>query len=273
MTRSGGFLLMINILIAVGCQREVRPLDVKGDLDGAPVESEGGGVQPGSRVRVAFVIDVSKSMNITDPSILPDASSYRQQAAAASVAHLAEEDAAFAFVAFHDHPEVNAGLDEGFIDDPETIAHALATFSQGKGVADFQGALSVTKKLIAEDIAVITEGELARTTYLVIFVSDGPPSIICEEGCTGEPLCDQLPLRRQCEAYNTPQSLQKLVAEIASLSKAAVIRVNTVLVGWMPEVIVESIRAILVDMATLGRGTFLEAPELSQLSFIPLLDL
>ncbi len=254
--------------------------------------------QPGPRVRVAMVVDISQSMNITDPSGLNGEPTARERAAKEVVmTHLLHKDAAFAFIPFNgQYPLVNAGLDDGFTKDAAVIlGSAPSTLGQGQGVSDYQTALTVTRNIIAADVATSTEEELARTTYTVIFVADGNPSLVCKEGCNGDGICDELreqwcadpteacegrddcgpprcswwPLLEQCGAYNTPQLLQELSAEISSLSEAATIRMNTVLMinSQTPAWVHESPRGLLTGMAAAGGGVYLEVSDMSQLSF------
>ncbi len=249
---------------------------------------------PGQRLRVAMVIDISQSMNVTDPLDPTDGSTARQRAAQAVVDQLQGADAAFAIIPFNwKYPVVNAGMSDEFTSEENVIEPALATLSQGTGTGDYQGALTVVRDLLAADIAASTEEELARSTYTVIFVADGLPSLVCVPGCDGESLCDEpreqwlggsecnggecggptkdnWPMLEQCGAYNTPQSLQELAAQLAALSQMAEIRLNTVLMATplSPAWVNESSVKLLSGLAAAGGGSFLEVFDPTNLSFI-----
>lgn len=249
---------------------------------------------PDLRVRVAMVIDISQSMNVTDPVHPIDGSTARQRAALELVNHLNGGDAAFAFVPFNGkYPVVNAGMSDGFTDAGSVIEPALATLSQGSGTSDYQTALTTVRDLIAADMAASTDEDLARSIYTVIFLADGRPSLICAPGCNGKVICDEpreqwsdgsacgdgecgvpsdeeWPLLEQCGAYNTPQSLQQLAVEITSLSDTAAVHLNMVYLStpFTPAWVNESNSDFLSGMAAAGGGTYLEVFDPSQLSFV-----
>ncbi len=282
MTRCGGFFLMLSLLFAADCQREVRPLSLKGDLGAAPADSAQ--ISDVRRTRVAFLVDVSQSLMLLDPFDLPGSPSVRQQTAAEVVQRLAGEDAAFSFILLRDVPQINAGLKGGFVSDPKIIEESLATLSQGAEWSDWQSSIDAARQMIQQDLNSCSQEELARSTYDVILVVDGLPFFVCEGGCAGgdggpcEPdqcvpcdagLCpseearkqpeicytprvdwcigacskkEGYPALRYCEPYNTSGSLDRLAAEIAELSETARIRVHVVMLPIQSRVLKDQIR-------------------------------
>lgn len=259
-------------------------------------EQPGGSIQLWQRHRVAMLVDTSQSMIITDPAGPNGEPTARERAAREVMDHLMYADAAYALIPFSgEYPVVNAGINDGFTNDPEAFEAGIPALGQGKSVTDFQPALMVTRDLIAADIAASTEEELARTTYTVIFVADGPPGLICAPGCNGRVICDEpreqwcgdpqgacesddcgapgcnwWPLLEQCGAYNTPQVLQELSAEISSLSSTAKMQFHTVLMttSQTPAWVNEGNRGLLSGMAAAGGGVYLEVSDMSKLSFV-----
>ncbi len=179
-------LLVLSMLGIAACQREVRPLSLRGDLGAAPSDLEAGSDQSGSRrARVVFLMDVSQSLQVTDPFDLPDSPSARQRAATQVVQQLAGEDAAFGFILLRQVLEVNAGQKWGFVNDPLILDKCLASLSQGGGLADWQSALAEAGLMVQQDILGSSQQVLARTTYDLILVVDGLPLFECEGGCAG----------------------------------------------------------------------------------------
>lgn len=119
------------------------------------------------------------------------------------------------------------------------LADAVRELRESDSVTDYQGALSTAFLVLAQDMIDSPPAELARTKYVVLFLSDGDPFPACcsDESaasglCSQErniPFCDdpdairanptQLPFLEAGQDYNQPYQVFDVVQDIMDLAE------------------------------------------------------
>ena len=229
-------------------------------------------------VKVVFVVDQSNSLQCLDSE------NRRFEALQAAVDDLrAIPSAQFAFIGFSSWVR-----EVDFTRDVDEIQEFLDP-AQGLGPAtDYQGVLASTVRLLERDMRDTDSRELARTRYIVNFVSDGVPEPVCTAGCdSSEPpdslygVCnteleipdDEYVEHSPCQPYNQPEQILARVDEIMELGDlydVGRINLNTTLL-FSPVQVVQQVcgdvaeefgyerdaaTAVLREMANAGDGIF-----------------
>ncbi len=164
-------------------------------------------------VKVVFVVDTSQSMNRTDPT-------GRRLTAVQEVvdAFLPDPGVEFSIIQFSGASNVltqNAMGQDGFTRDRAELESAIVRLGVAEQPTDYEGALDQVFRVLAADMMDSQDPErLARSKYVVIFLSDGLPNPV-------DP------------PTNTRSSILERVAEIKNLERVfrpAEIRLHTALV-------------------------------------------
>ena len=128
-------------------------------------------------VKVLFVVDQSTSLQCTDSKKL------RFDALQSAVNTLQRQpNAEFAVIGFSNNIKSSTTDKKTFTRDTSDIQQFLKEGKLGPGT-DYQGALATALRTIESDMRDTTTAELARTRYVINFVSDGVPVPRCKQGC------------------------------------------------------------------------------------------
>jgi hypothetical protein len=163
-------------------------------------------------VKILFVVDTSQSMARTDPT------GQRLIAVQDVVnAFIGDPGVEFGIISFSGVSNVltaNAMGQDGFTRDLDDINTAIVSLGMAGSTTDYEGALSDAFRILSADMQGSDEENLARSKYVIIFVSDGLPNPVLED-------------------QNTRSSILSLVDDIANLQRIyrpREIRLHTALV-------------------------------------------
>ncbi|MEL6183847.1 MAG: VWA domain-containing protein, partial [Myxococcota bacterium] len=248
-------LLGLGLGVASGCtpdqlqaidEVEVRAVDdllrIDGEVCSAPPR------ETDFPVKILFVIDGSGSMQFVDNP--------GQRALAVEEVLLrlrANPSVSFAVIRFNESDavltkpgaEINAGdplstdLTGAFTRDPAVLSQAVQGLRVADSVTDYQGALSASFLILSQDMLQAPRDQLARTKYVVIFLSDGDPfPTCCSQSSEMAGLCTrdtniffcenpnairqnptQLPFLERNEDYNQPYQIEAAVQDIMDLQE------------------------------------------------------
>ncbi len=246
-------------------------------------------------VKLLIVIDQSASLQCTD------AGNNRLTALSQAGSSLdALPNVEFGVVGFSSWSRITE-----FTPDWSVAADALAPEGDAGGPAtDYQGALATTLSMLEQDMLDAGPAEVARTRYIVLFMSDGIPEPRCNAGCDDgdEPpdslygVCnytgeideeDYVDMHTQCPDYNQEDQILQKVADIMALGDfygVGDISFNTVLL-FADEAEVEEVcpgaaedfgyvrdeaLPLMQAMATDGNGTFRDVNISTDIDFLDL---
>lgn len=163
-------------------------------------------------VKILFAVDTSQSMNRTDPT-------GQRLIAVQDVVdtYISEPGVEFAILQFSGATNVltqrSPGVD-GFTRDRDNLDQAIVRLGVAEQPTNYESAIQNIARVLASDMMVTSEEELARAKYVVIFMSDGLPAPVDPPN-------------------NTRSSILERVAEIQNLQRVyrpAEIQVHTALV-------------------------------------------
>lgn len=160
---------------------------------------------------------------------------------------------------------------EGFTNDIKELVTSLPQLNNGGSVTDYEGALSTAFTVLSRDMADMQKKNLAavaRSKYVVIFLSDGQP----DPKVNDEDDWKQIPGDLQKDLlgpgldpgavteYNVDARILRRVKEIMGLKvvyRVGDIRVHTAyLAGQNPSWLQDQATFLLKQMAQVGKGTF-----------------
>lgn len=199
-------------------------------------------------------------------------------------------------------------LSGAFTRDPSILSQAIQGLRVADSVTDYQGALSAAFLMLSQDMLASPRDQLARTKYVVLFLSDGDPFPTCCSAqsemagiCTRDTniyFCEdpdairqnptQLPFLAQGEDYNQPYQIQAAVQDIMDLEEtfgAGEIRLHTAFlfdpslvgaldangcysIGGVNFVCPEPARELLGGMARIGQGVFRDFSAAEEIDFL-----
>jgi hypothetical protein len=176
--------------------------------------------------------------------------------------------------------------------------------ASGGTATDYQGALSTILTVLEQDMIDSGPAEVARTKYVVVFVSDGIPAPQCRAGCDDGAVppdslfgvCNVDPgkipddeyvgMLGECPEYNQPDQILAKVADLKELAEfygAGGFSFNTVFL-FAPEDVVAQFcttdyetllggtkdegTALMEDMAEIGDGTFRDVNVSKKIDFL-----
>lgn len=201
-------------------------------------------------VRILFMIDGSGSMQQVDDE------NRRALAVEETIMRLrANPSVSFAIIRFNDANRVltvpgasitfrepfGVDLSTAFTRDPIILQDAVQGLRVAEQVTDYQGALSAAFSLLQQDMLRSPAAQLARTKYVLLFLSDGDPfPTCCSDESVNSGVCerderhiffcndpaairqrdDQLPFLNGGEDYNQPYQIFGVVQDIVDLAVA-----------------------------------------------------
>ena len=200
-------------------------------------------------VKILFIIDGSGSMQFVD------APNRRSLAVEETILRLrANPSVSFAIIRFNEsdtvltapNAQITAGdpfgvdLTAAFTRDPTILQNAVQVgLRVATSVTDYQGALSAAFSLLSQDMLQSAPAQLARTKYVVLFLSDGDPfPACCSDESVAAGVCerdnrhiffctdpdairqrdDQLPFLNGGEDYNQQYQIFGAVQDIVDLA-------------------------------------------------------
>ena len=201
-------------------------------------------------VRVLFIVDVSQSMNVTDPAPMTctmQACFTRRGQAVLDVmaSNPAGNGVRYGLMTFASDSSILTkdakGMD-GFTDDGNSVRTKIPVLNNAGGETNYEGALANAYQLLQTDMIALGATERSRARYIVIFLSDGMPA----------PVSDN---------FNTPKRIRDRVTSIIKLQKdqrlAEVTFHSAYLAGPETPIAVQlAAKDLLETMSREGDGTF-----------------
>ncbi len=268
-------------------------------------------------VKILFIIDGSGSMQFVDNP------TYRALATEEAILRLLSNPAvSFSIIRFNESDAVltkpgsditaddpyGVDLSNAFTRDTTVLQQAVQGLRVADSVTDYQGALATAYQILLRDMLASGEAQLARTKYVVLFLSDGEPfPKCCSMASEAQGICSrskniffcedpdairtnptQLPFFAAGEDYNQPYQIYAAVQDIMDLGlnfQVGEIRMHTAflfdpnLVGMLDANGCYSIGPVdfvcrdeaidlLKGMAQLGMGVFRDFSSAEQIDFL-----
>jgi len=202
-------------------------------------------------VRILFVVDISQSMNVTDPVPNPcatDACFARRAVAVEEVvaAYPPGNGVEYGLITFQSSVAIQtkdaAGLLGGFTASSEEVLARLPALNSAVGETNYVGALETTYEMLQQDMIALDATARSRARYVVVFISDG------------------LPAPRTVE-HGMPDEIREAVDNVAGLRKQqrlAEVSLHTVYLAApnTPDSVQLEAKELLAEMAQLGNGTY-----------------
>jgi len=243
-------------------------------------------------IKLLIVIDQSASLQCTDPG------NARLAALNAVGQQLDREpNVQFAVIGFASWSRIT-----DFTSDWSEAAAALRPDNgQGGPATDYQGSLATAVRVLEEDMVRAGPAVVARSRYIVAFLSDGVPEPRCNAGCndgdappdslygvcnTAEeiPDTDYVDLRSPCPDYNQPPQILQRVQDLVDLGEiygAGEVKLHTMLLFAPPEEVAavcgdvsafgydpDEAEPLLRSIATAGGGTFRDVNTSQTIDFL-----
>ncbi len=268
-------------------------------------------------VKILFIIDGSQSMQFVDNP------TRRALSVEEVILRLrASPQVSFGIISFNAVNEVltkpgssiTAGdpfgvdLSGAFTRDQQVLQNAVQGLRIADSVTDYQGAFSTAFQVLTQDMLAVSSAELARTKYVLLFLSDGDPfPKCCSQESERAGLCDastniffcenpdairanptQLPYLARSEDYNQPYQINAAVQDIMDLAEnfgVGELRLHTAFlfdpslvgaldangcytIGTVNFVCPEPARALLGGLADIGQGVFRDFSSAQEIDFL-----
>ncbi|MEM9115415.1 MAG: VWA domain-containing protein [Myxococcota bacterium] len=286
-------------------------LRIKGELCTDPPEATD------FPVKILFMIDGSGSMQFVDPNNL------RARAVEEAIIRLrANPSVEFAVIRFNESDAVltrpgtdisatdpfGVDLSGAFTRDVDTLTAAVNGLNVADSVTDYQGALSSAFLLLSQDMLDSPPAELARTRYVLLFLSDGDPfPTCCSQESQAAGICEadtniffcedpdairqnptQLPFLEASQDYNQPYQIFDVVQDIMELAEnfgVGDLRLSTgflfdqslvddlnadgcFVIAGVNFVCADEARSLLGTMAEIGQGVFRDFSNAEEIDFL-----
>jgi hypothetical protein len=135
-------------------------------------------------VRILFVVDISQSMNVSDPppAVCPTGACFSRRGQAVEAIlnkYPAGQGVSYGLVTFSSDSAVqthDTTGQTGFTQDTGEILTRLPALSSAMGQTNFAGALKTTYEMLQADMIALDATARSRARYVVVFISDGLPS-------------------------------------------------------------------------------------------------
>lgn len=201
-------------------------------------------------VRILFVVDISQSMNVTDPepTICPTGVCFSRRAKAVEEvvnAYPPGNGVQYGLITFQSSVAIqtldaNGAL--GFTDSAKEVMVKLPALNSAVGETNYVGALETAYEMLQQSMIALEATARSRARYVVVFVSDG------------------LPAPRTVE-HGMPDEIREAMEDITSLKKQqrlAEIAFHTVYLAApdTPDTVQLEAKELLAGMARLGNGTY-----------------
>lgn len=236
-------------------------------------------------VKILFAIDTSQSMARTDPT-------GRRLLAVQEVvdAFLPDPGVEFAIMMFNGAPNVltqNAMGMDGFTRDQDELNRAIVQLGVAAQPTDYDGAITRISRLLADDMMITPEEDLARSKYVVIFMSDGLPNPVDPPNNTRSSILDNVRAIKDLERIFRPGEIKLHTALVLSamstgfrctdsgleggsqMCDAARSPADCAMAGGCVWIGVEQeAESLLTEMAEVGEGTFRSFPNGEEINFL-----
>jgi hypothetical protein len=268
-------------------------------------------------IKILFIIDGSGSMQFVDNP------TYRALAVEEAILRLRPNPSvSFAVIRFNESDAVltkpgaditsddpfGVDLSGAFTRDSAILQQAVQGLRVADSVTDYQGALATAYQILLQDMLAESEAQLARTKYVILFLSDGDPfPDCCSMASEAQGLCSrtnniffcedpdairanptQLPYLAAGEDYNQPYQIFASVQDIMDLGlnfQVAEIRMHTgflfdptlvgalnaqgcYAIGGVTFVCRDEAIDLLTAMAEIGMGVFRDFSSAEQIDFL-----
>lgn len=202
-------------------------------------------------VRILFVVDISQSMNVTDPvpNPCPTGACFTRRASAVEDVlntYPPGNGVEYGLITFQSSVAIQTkdatGLLGGFTASSDEVKLRLPALNSAVGETNYVGALETTYEMLQQDMIALDATARSRARYVVVFISDG------------------LPAPRTVE-HGMPEDIREAMENIAGLRKQqrlAEVALHTVYLSApdTPDSVQLEAKELLAGMAQIGNGTY-----------------
>jgi hypothetical protein len=201
-------------------------------------------------VRILFIVDISQSMNVTDPVPTPCAGTACLSRRAAAVEDIVNtyppgNGVEYGLITFQSSVAIQTrdatGTLGGFTASADEVKLRLPALNLAVGETNYVGALETAYEMLQQNMIALDATSRSRARYVVVFISDG------------------LPAPRTVE-HGMPEEIREAMEDIAGLGKQqrlAEIALHTVYLAApdTPDTVQLEAKELLAGMARMGNGT------------------
>jgi hypothetical protein len=202
-------------------------------------------------VRILFIVDISQSMNVTDPvpNPCPTGACFTRRATAVEDVlntYPPGNGVEYGLITFQSSVAIQtkdaAGMLGGFTDSSDEVKLRLPALNSAVGETNYVGALETAYEMLQQDMIELNATARSRARYVIVFISDGLPSPRTVE-------------------HGMPDDIRDAVNNIAGLRKQqrlAEVALHTVYLAApdTPDSVQLEAKELLAGMAQLGNGTY-----------------
>lgn len=202
-------------------------------------------------VRILFVVDISQSMNVTDPvpNPCPTGACFTRRATAVEEVlnnYPPGNGVDYGLITFQSSVAIQTkdatGMLGGFTDSADEVKVRLPALNSAVGETNYVGALDTAYTMLQQDMIALSATARSRARYVIVFISDGLPSPRTVE-------------------HGMPDDIRQSVENIAGLQKQqrlAEVALHTVYLAApaTPDSVQLEAKELLARMAQLGNGTY-----------------
>jgi len=202
-------------------------------------------------VRILFIVDISQSMNVTDPvpDPCPTGACFTRRATAVEEilnTYPPGNGVQYGLITFESSVAIQTkdatGTLGGFTDSADEVKVRLPALNAAVGETNYVGALDTAYTMLQQDMIALSATARSRARYVIVFISDGLPSPRTVE-------------------HGMPDDIRQSVENIAGLQKqqrlAEVARHTVYLAApATPDSVQLEAKELLAGMAQLGNGTY-----------------
>jgi hypothetical protein len=202
-------------------------------------------------VRILFVVDISQSMNVTDPPPNPCATAACFSRRASAVEDILNtyppgNGVEYGLITFQSSVAIQtrdaSGTLGGFTASADEVKVRLPALNVAVGETNYVGALETAYEMLQQDMIALEATARSRARYVIVFISDG------------------LPAPRTVE-HGMPDEIRDAVENIAGLRKQqrlAEVALHTVYLAApdTPDAVQLEAKELLAAMAKMSNGTY-----------------
>jgi hypothetical protein len=202
-------------------------------------------------VRILFIVDISQSMNVTDPEPPTCATSVCFSRRASAVEEVLNtytpgNGVEYGLITFQSSVAIQTrdatGTLGGFTNSSDEVKVRLPALNVAVGETNYEGALETAYEMLQQNMIALEATARSRARYVIVFISDG------------------LPAPRTVE-HGMPEEIRDAVNHIAGLRKQqrlAEVALHTVYLAApdTPDSVQLEAKELLAGMAQLGNGTY-----------------
>jgi hypothetical protein len=202
-------------------------------------------------VRILFIVDISQSMNVTDPvpNPCPTGACFTRRATAVEEVlntYTPGNGVEYGLITFESSVAIQTkdatGTLGGFTDSADEVKVRLPALNVAVGETNYVGALDTAYTMLQQDMIALSATARSRARYVIVFISDGLPSPRTVE-------------------HGMPDDIRQSVENIAGLQRQqrlAEVALHTVYLAApdTPDSVQLEAKELLAGMAQLGNGTY-----------------